>query len=26
ETYLAEHYALSDPGKLLDDVYALAGS
>jgi DivIVA domain-containing protein len=25
ETYLAEHYALSDPGKLLDDVYALAG-
>jgi DivIVA domain-containing protein len=26
EAYLAEHYALSDPGKLLDDVYALAGS
>ena len=26
ERYLAEHYALSDPGKLLDDVYALAGS
>jgi DivIVA domain-containing protein len=26
ESYLAEHYALSDPGKLLDDVYALAGS
>ena len=26
EQYLAEHYALSDPGKLLDDVYALAGS
>ena len=26
ETYLAEHYALGDPGKLLDDVYALAGS
>ena len=26
EHYLAEHYALSDPGKLLDDVYALAGS
>jgi hypothetical protein len=26
ETYLAEHYALSDPGKLLDDVYALAGT
>jgi DivIVA domain-containing protein len=26
ETYLAEHYALTDPGKLLDDVYALAGS
>jgi DivIVA domain-containing protein len=26
ETYLAEHYALSDPAKLLDDVYAIAGS
>ena len=26
EAYLAEHYALTDPGKLLDDVYALAGS
>jgi DivIVA domain-containing protein len=26
ESYLAEHYALSDPGKLLDDVYALASS
>ena len=26
ERYLAEHYALSDAGKLLDDVYALAGS
>jgi DivIVA domain-containing protein len=26
ERYLAEHYALSDPGGLLDDVYALAGS
>jgi DivIVA domain-containing protein len=26
ESYLAKHYALSDPGKLLDDVYALAGS
>ena len=26
ERYLAKHYALSDPGKLLDDVYALAGS
>ena len=25
ESYLAEHYALSDPGKLLDDVYTLAG-
>ena len=24
--YLAEHYALADPGKLLDDVYTLAGS
>ena len=26
ERYLAEHYALSDPAGLLDDVYALAGS
>lgn len=26
ERYLAEHYALTDPGGLLDDVYALAGS
>jgi len=26
ERYLAEHYALPDPGRLLDDVYALAGS
>ena len=26
ERYLAEHYALADPGGLLDDVYALAGS
>jgi DivIVA domain-containing protein len=26
ERYLAEHYALTDPGALLDDVYALAGS
>jgi DivIVA domain-containing protein len=26
ERYLAEHYALSDPGAVLDDVYALAGS
>jgi DivIVA domain-containing protein len=26
ERYLAEHYALPDPGGLLDDVYALAGS
>lgn len=26
ERYLAEHYALADPGALLDDVYALAGS
>ena len=25
-TYLAEHYALTDPDKLLDDVYTLAGS
>ena len=25
-TYLAEHYALADPDKLLDDVYTLAGS
>src|SRR3954454_18177364 len=24
--YLAEHYALADPGAILDDVYALAGS
>lgn len=24
--YLAEHYALTDPDKLLDDVYTLAGS
>ena len=24
--YLAEHYALADPDKLLDDVYTLAGS
>lgn len=26
EAYLAEHYALPDPGRVLDDVYALAGS
>ena len=26
EKYLAEHYALADPGAVLDDVYALAGS
>jgi vacuolar-type H+-ATPase subunit H len=26
EAYLAEHYSLSDPGRLLDDVYTLAGS
>jgi hypothetical protein len=26
ERYLAEHYALTDPDGLLDDVYALAGS
>jgi DivIVA domain-containing protein len=26
EAYLAEHYALTDAGKLLDDVYTLAGS
>ena len=26
ERYLAEHYALAEPDKLLDDVYALAGS
>jgi DivIVA domain-containing protein len=26
EAYLAEHYALTDPGKLLDDIYTLAGS
>jgi DivIVA domain-containing protein len=26
ERYLADHYALADPGALLDDVYALAGS
>lgn len=26
ERYLAEHYALADPGGVLDDVYALAGS
>jgi DivIVA domain-containing protein len=26
ERYLAEHYALTEPGRLLDDVYALAGS
>jgi hypothetical protein len=26
EAYLEEHYALSDPGRLLDDVYTLAGS
>jgi DivIVA domain-containing protein len=26
ERYLADHYALSDPAALLDDVYALAGS
>jgi len=26
ERYLAEHYQLSDPSKLLDDVYELAGS
>ena len=26
ERYLAEHYALADPGAVLDDVYALAGS
>jgi outer membrane biosynthesis protein TonB len=26
EKYLAEHYALDDPGRVLDDVYELAGS
>jgi DivIVA domain-containing protein len=26
EKYLAEHYELADPGAVLDDVYALAGS
>ena len=26
ERYLAEHYQLGDPDKLLDDVYTLAGS
>jgi DivIVA domain-containing protein len=26
EQYLAEHYTLADPGAILDDVYALAGS
>jgi DivIVA domain-containing protein len=26
EQYLAEHYSLADPGAILDDVYALAGS
>ena len=26
EAYLAEHYQLADPDKLLDDVYELAGS
>jgi DivIVA domain-containing protein len=26
EKYLAEHYSLADPGAVLDDVYALAGS
>jgi DivIVA domain-containing protein len=26
EQYLAEHYSLADPGAVLDDVYALAGS
>ncbi len=26
ERYLAEHYSIPDPGRLLDDVYALAGS
>jgi DivIVA domain-containing protein len=26
ERYLAEHYTLDDPGSVLDDVYALAGS
>jgi DivIVA domain-containing protein len=26
ERYLADHYSLADPGALLDDVYALAGS
>jgi DivIVA domain-containing protein len=26
ERYLAEHYTLADPGAILDDVYALAGS
>jgi DivIVA domain-containing protein len=26
ERYLAEHYVLADPGAILDDVYALAGS
>ena len=26
EQYLAEHYSLDDPGSVLDDVYALAGS
>ena len=26
EQYLAEHYSLADPGAMLDDVYALAGS
>jgi DivIVA domain-containing protein len=26
EQYLVEHYTLADPGAILDDVYALAGS
>ena len=26
QQYLAEHYTLADPGAILDDVYALAGS
>ena len=26
EQYLGEHYSLDDPGRILDDVYALAGS
>src|SRR4051794_41126466 len=26
ERYLAEHYTLAEPGAILDDVYALAGS